>query len=113
MASGGSTPLFTDSSYVALGVARNRQLEANRDSSHYDLGLCANGRTGLADRDGYRGRFKPPTWATYRSEAAQEIPPTDISRGSRYRGLPTDLERRLAAANAKHAQVAPRKCTLE
>jgi cytochrome c peroxidase len=59
--SGGSMPLFTDSAYVALGVPRNERLEANRDRSYHDLGLCANGRTGTTDRDEYCGRFKTPT----------------------------------------------------
>lgn len=61
MSSGGAFPRFTDSAYAALGVPRNRSLPANRDATHYDLGLCANGRRGLADRDEFCGRFKTPT----------------------------------------------------
>lgn len=57
----GSLPRFTDSAYVALGVPRNPRLAANRDPRHHDLGLCANGRTGLADRDAYCGMFRTPT----------------------------------------------------
>ncbi len=57
----GSLPRFTDAAYAALGVPRNRRLAPNRDSSYDDLGLCANGRAGLADRDAYCGRFKTPT----------------------------------------------------
>ncbi|CAM3641491.1 cytochrome-c peroxidase [Roseateles saccharophilus] len=61
LGSGGAFPRFTDSAYAALGVPRNRALRANRDAAHYDLGLCANGRRGLADRDEFCGRFKTPT----------------------------------------------------
>src|ERR1700733_4994226 len=32
--------LFTDYGFEALGVPRNRALEANRDPAHFDLGLC-------------------------------------------------------------------------
>lgn len=59
--SDGSPPRFTDSAFAALGVPRNSRLAANRDPAHYDLGLCANGRAGLADHDEYCGRFKTPT----------------------------------------------------
>ena len=61
VAADGSLPRFTDLAYVALGVPRNPRLPANRDPTHYDLGLCANGRSGLADHDEYCGRFKTPT----------------------------------------------------
>jgi cytochrome c peroxidase len=61
LGSGGGFPRFTDSAYAALGVPRNRSLPANRDARHFDLGLCGNGRTGLADKDEYCGRFKTPT----------------------------------------------------
>lgn len=59
--SGGAFPRFTDSAYAALGVPRNRSLPANRPAGHFDLGLCANGRRGLADQDEFCGRFKTPT----------------------------------------------------
>lgn len=59
--SGGAFPRFTDSAYAALGVPRNRSLAANGKAGHYDLGLCANGRRGLADDADFCGRFKTPT----------------------------------------------------
>jgi len=57
----GSLPRFTDSAYAALGVPRNPNLPGNRDPAYYDLGLCANGRGGLANHDENCGRFKTPT----------------------------------------------------
>jgi cytochrome c peroxidase len=59
-AADGSHPLFTDFSYDALGVPRNRALKpVQDDASFYDLGLCAvagfEGRTDLC------GAFKVPT----------------------------------------------------
>lgn len=61
LGSGGALPRFTDSAYSALGLPRNRQIPANRDPAHYDLGLCDNGRKGLSDHEDYCGRFKTPT----------------------------------------------------
>ncbi len=61
LSSGGGLPRFTDSAYAALGVPRNRHLAANRNPTHYDLGLCGNGRTGLTDQADFCGRFKTPT----------------------------------------------------
>jgi cytochrome c peroxidase len=53
--------LFTDASYVALGVPRNPQIVANRDPRFFDLGLCGPDRTDLVSHVDYCGRFKTST----------------------------------------------------
>jgi cytochrome c peroxidase len=53
--------VFTDASYVALGVPRNREIAANRDPKYFDLGLCGPDRKDLVDHADYCGRFKTPT----------------------------------------------------
>jgi cytochrome c peroxidase len=57
----GSSPLFTDFTYDALGVARNQTIAANADSSRFDLGLCQSGRLGKAAEPTSCGKFKVPT----------------------------------------------------
>lgn len=57
----GTPPLFTDFSYDALGVPRNRALPANADPAYHDLGLCGPQRTDLAARTDLCGAFKVPT----------------------------------------------------
>ena len=57
----GAFPLFTDFGHVALGVPRNRELPANADPAHHDLGLCGPLRTDLADHPEYCGLFRTPT----------------------------------------------------
>ncbi len=57
----GSLPLFTDFSYDNLGVPRNRELRANDDPAHFDLGLCAREGGDLAARTELCGAFKVPT----------------------------------------------------
>lgn len=57
----GSSPLFTDFTYDALGVPRNASLAANADSTHFDLGLCKSGRSGRAAQPSECGKFKVPT----------------------------------------------------
>jgi len=57
----GRPPLFTDFSYEALGVPRNRSIPANRDAMHADLGLCRGQRSGRAASDSECGKFKVPT----------------------------------------------------
>ncbi len=57
----GRLPLFTDHTYDALGLARNRLLSANTDPAHADLGLCKSGRPGPAADDAHCGKFKVPT----------------------------------------------------
>jgi cytochrome c peroxidase len=53
-------PAFTDYQFVALGVPRNREIPANRDSRYYDLGLCGPFRKNY-DNAAYCGFFKTPT----------------------------------------------------
>ena len=57
----GSVALFTDFTYAAIGVPRNRDIPANRDPRHADLGLCARpDHAGKANAP-YCGEFKTPT----------------------------------------------------
>lgn len=62
----GSSALFTDFSYEAIGVPRNAAIAANADPSYYDMGVCGPLRTdhlpaspGAADS--FCGMFKAPT----------------------------------------------------
>jgi cytochrome c peroxidase len=61
----GSSGLFTDFSYEAIGVPRNIAIAANQDPGHYDLGLCGPSRADHPDRtDGsnpFCGMFKAPS----------------------------------------------------
>jgi cytochrome c peroxidase len=57
----GSHPLFTDFGYEVLGVPRNAAIPANRDATHFDLGLCGPLRTDLAAQALYCGMFKTPS----------------------------------------------------
>lgn len=57
----GERPLFTNFSYAALGLPRNPQIQANADSSFFDMGLCGPKRTDLAARTDLCGQFKVPT----------------------------------------------------
>jgi cytochrome c peroxidase len=57
----GSHPLFTDYQFEALGVPRNPEITANRDSAYVDEGLCGPTRTDQRDHDEYCGMFKTPT----------------------------------------------------
>lgn len=57
---------FTDFTYDNLGVPRNQILPANRDATHFDLGLCANPDLGKYMPQGFNqlsvcGAFKVPT----------------------------------------------------
>jgi cytochrome c peroxidase len=54
-------PAFTDFQFEALGAPRNRDISANSDSRHYDLGLCGPQRTDYAKSTAYCGLFKTPT----------------------------------------------------
>jgi len=54
----GGRALFTDFSYHALGVPRNRS-QATADPAFFDLGLCA--RPELANRADFCGKFRTPT----------------------------------------------------
>ncbi len=57
----GSHPLFTDYQMEALGVPRNGEIQANRDSTYFDMGLCGPLRTDQAKKLEYCGLFKTPT----------------------------------------------------
>jgi cytochrome c peroxidase len=54
-------PVFTDFQFEALGAPRNRDIPANSDPRHYDLGLCGPQRTDYAKSTAYCGLFKTPT----------------------------------------------------
>jgi len=57
----GLPPLFTDTEYEALGVPRNRTLQANRDPNFHDMGICGPLRTDMAKQTQYCGMFLTPT----------------------------------------------------
>ncbi len=57
----GRPPLFTDFTYDALGVARNKAIPANANPAHIDFGLCKSGRSGRAAEPSECGKFKVPT----------------------------------------------------
>lgn len=54
-------PVFTDFQFEALGAPRNRDIPANSDPRHYDLGLCGPQRTDYTKSTAYCGLFKTPT----------------------------------------------------
>jgi cytochrome c peroxidase len=62
---GGSSGLYTDFSYEAIGVPRNREIADNTDDEYYDLGLCGPARGDHAPLRGvpnaFCGMFKAPT----------------------------------------------------
>jgi cytochrome c peroxidase len=61
----GSSGLFTDFSYEAIGVPRNAALPSNQDASYFDLGVCGPLRAdhpALVDAPNtFCGMFKTPT----------------------------------------------------
>jgi cytochrome c peroxidase len=57
----GAVRLFTDYTYAAIGVPRNRDLPVNADGKHYDLGLCGRADHPLPASAQYCGMFKTPT----------------------------------------------------
>lgn len=57
----GAFPSFSDFGFIALGVPRNRQLQANTDPGYYDLGLCGPFRRDLTDKPEYCGLFRTPS----------------------------------------------------
>jgi cytochrome c peroxidase len=62
----GSSALFTDFSYEAIGVPRNREIAANADPTFHDLGVCGPlRRDHLPDhpgaKDAFCGMFKAPS----------------------------------------------------
>jgi cytochrome c peroxidase len=57
----GSVRLFTDYSFAAIGVPRNRDIPANRDPAYFDLGLCNRSDHPLPASASFCGMFKTPT----------------------------------------------------
>jgi cytochrome c peroxidase len=59
----GSSALFTDFSYEAIGVPRNPAIPANADATYQDIGLCGPLRSDHAAvaTDPFCGMFKAPT----------------------------------------------------
>jgi cytochrome c peroxidase len=57
----GTPPQFTDYGFIALGLPRNPEIQANKDPQWYDLGLCGPERKDLSDKPEYCGRFITPT----------------------------------------------------
>jgi cytochrome c peroxidase len=61
----GSSGIFTDYSYEAIGVPRNGAIAANADPRHHDLGVCGPLRADHAPAggapSGFCGMFKTPT----------------------------------------------------
>lgn len=57
----GNPPIFTDNTYDVLGVPRNMEIQANADSTYYDLGLCGPTRLDLSSRTDLCGAFRVPS----------------------------------------------------
>lgn len=62
----GSSALFTDFSYEAIGVPRNATIPVNSSASYYDMGVCGPNRTdhlpaAPGSPDIFCGMFKAPT----------------------------------------------------
>jgi cytochrome c peroxidase len=57
----GSSDLFTDFTYAAIGVPRNPEIPANADPSYFDMGICSRPDHPLPDSAQYCGKFKTPT----------------------------------------------------
>ena len=57
----GSVRMFTDYSYAAIGVPRNREIPANSNPANFDLGICARSDHQLPASQQYCGMFKTPT----------------------------------------------------
>lgn len=57
----GGFPQFTDYGLIAIGVPRNRHIQANADPAFFDMGLCGPDRTDLRDKTKYCGLFRTPS----------------------------------------------------
>jgi cytochrome c peroxidase len=57
----GSVRLFTDYTYAAIGVPRNKEIPANKNSRYFDLGICGRPDHPLPANRQYCGMFKTPT----------------------------------------------------
>ncbi len=66
----GSHPLFTDFTFAAPAVPRNRDIPANADPAYFDLGLCGPLRRDQAQDKRACGMFKTPTLRNVASRAA-------------------------------------------
>ncbi|GGP22327.1 cytochrome-c peroxidase [Silvimonas iriomotensis] len=58
---GGRPAAFTDYSFVALGLPRNKEIPANQNPAYFDMGLCGPVRTDMRKETQYCGMFKTPT----------------------------------------------------
>jgi len=58
---GGSSGLFTDFTYSAIGVPRNPEIPANEHKSYHDMGICSRVDHPLPDSAHYCGMFKTPS----------------------------------------------------
>ncbi len=70
----GSSGLYTDFSYEAIGVPRNRELSANSNEEYFDLGICGPAREDHAPQSDadrkFCGLFKTPTLRNLRERKA-------------------------------------------
>jgi cytochrome c peroxidase len=57
----GSVAMFTDYSFEAIGVPRNRSIPRNRDLHYFDLGICNRSDHPVPANEKYCGMFKTPT----------------------------------------------------
>jgi cytochrome c peroxidase len=57
----GTSALFTDFSYEAIGVPRNSDIPDNRNRRYYDLGICNRSDHPLPANARFCGMFKTPT----------------------------------------------------
>ena len=57
----GSVRLFTDFTYAAIGVPRNKEIPVNSRRDHYDLGICSRPDHPRRSNSQYCGMFKTPT----------------------------------------------------
>jgi cytochrome c peroxidase len=58
---GGSVKLFTDFTYAAIGVPRNKDIPANLKAGYFDLGICDRPDHPRSASARYCGMFKTPT----------------------------------------------------
>ncbi len=57
----GSVKLFTDFTYAAIGVPRNKDIPANMKAAYFDLGICDRPDHPRPASGKYCGMFKTPT----------------------------------------------------
>ncbi len=60
-AANGSSQLFTDFSFEAIGVPRNADIPANADPTTFDMGICSRADHPLPESAQFCGMFKTPT----------------------------------------------------